>query len=131
MPVEAVDLSIFDDLSDGDILFIDSSHRTLQNSDVTVLFLEVIPRLKPGVVVQIHDICLPYDYPPEVVERFYSEQYLLAAYLLAEGSRIRVRLPNLFISYDNELRSALDPLWELSELRTVDRRGGSFWFQMA
>jgi hypothetical protein len=116
-------------LQRGDVLFIDSSHRVLQNSDVTALFLDVIPRLPPGVLVQIHDINLPYDYDRETVDRFYSEQYLLAVYLLAEGNHIRVLLPNLFISYDEELRSILDPLWTLPNLRNVDHRGASFWFE--
>jgi hypothetical protein len=95
---------------------------------VTVLFLDVIPRLPPGVLVHVHDINLPYDYD-EILDRFYSEQYILAAYLLAEGSHIRVLLPNLFISYDQELKLILDPVWTLPGLRDLDRRGASFWFE--
>jgi methyltransferase family protein len=128
-PAENVDLAVFDQLQRGDLLFIDSSHRVLQNSDVTVLFLEVIPRLPPGVLVHVHDICLPYDYGSEILDRFYSEQYILAAYLLAEGSHIQVLLPNLFISYDQELKSILNPIWTLPRLRDVDHRGGAFWFE--
>lgn len=78
-PVENVAGALFDDLSHGDILFIDNSHRVFTNSDSVVLLLEVLPRLKPGVLVHIHDIWLPYDYPPEWSSRYYSEQYLLAA----------------------------------------------------
>ena len=110
-PAEEADLAVFDQLQPGDLLFIDSSHRVLQNSDVTMLFLDVIPRLPPGVLVHVHDINLPYDYESDILDRFYSEQYILAAYLLAEGSHIQVLLPNLFISYDQELkcnRSDLD-----------------------
>jgi len=61
--LEDVGLDIFSDLSSGDILFIDNSHRLLPNSDVTVFFLDVLPRLRPGVILHIHDIYLPYDYP--------------------------------------------------------------------
>jgi Methyltransferase domain len=125
---EDVDLAVFDQLQPGDLLFIDSSHRVLQNSDVTVLFLDVIPRLPPGVLVHVHDINLPYDYD-EILDRFYSEQYILAAYLLAEGNHIQVLLPNLFISYDQELKPILDPIWTLPGLRDLDRRGASFWFE--
>jgi hypothetical protein len=128
-PAENLDLGVFDQLKRGDMLFIDSSHRALQNSDVTVLFLEVIPRLPPGVLVHVHDICLPYDYGAEILDRFYNEQYLLAAYLIAEGGHVRVLLPSLFISYDQELKSILDPIWALPRLRDVDRRGGAFWFE--
>src|SRR6185503_9200227 len=63
-PLESVDLAPILALQPGDILFLDGSHRTFMNSDVTVAFLEVLPRLNKGVRVQIHDICLPYDYPP-------------------------------------------------------------------
>jgi predicted O-methyltransferase YrrM len=128
-PAEDAEPAVFDQLQPGDLLFIDSSHRVLQNSDVTVLFLDVIPRLPPGVLVHVHDITLPYDYGTETLDRFYSEQYILAAYLLAEGGHIRVVLPNLFISYDEELKSILDPIWALPQLRRVGHRGGSFWFE--
>ncbi len=77
-----MDLALFRELQAGDVLFIDSSHRCFMNSDVTVLFLEVLPNLPPGVLVQVHDIFIPYDYPREWVERYYAEQYLLSCYLL-------------------------------------------------
>lgn len=68
------DLSfIYESLNSGDILFIDNSHRAFQNSDVTICFLEIIPQLKPGVIVQIHDIYLPDDYPVEISDRYYNE----------------------------------------------------------
>lgn len=110
-PLERVDLHTFDQLAPGDILFIDSSHRVFTNSDVTVLFLEVLPRLQPGVLVHLHDIFLPYDYPPEWRDRYYSEQYILAATLLAQGPRFRVALPNAFIAEDSELSAIMAPLW--------------------
>src|SRR5690606_30946570 len=86
-PLEDVGLEIFDALGAGDILYIDNSHRAFMNSDVTVVFLDILPRLKPGVLVQIHDVTLPYDYPEVWIDRHYSEQYLLAAWLLARGTR--------------------------------------------
>jgi hypothetical protein len=81
-PLEELDLSIFDDLEPGDFLFIDSSHRTFSNSDVTVVFMDVLPRLRTGVIVHFHDIFWPYDYLPEWANQYYSEQYLLHSYLL-------------------------------------------------
>src|SRR4029077_2329278 len=83
-PLEKCDLKIFDPLQAGDILFMDGSHRALMNSDVTVLFLEILPRLRSGVLVHLHDIFLPVDYPPYweleyYPHRYWSEQYLLAA----------------------------------------------------
>jgi len=96
--LEDVDTALFDELGAGDMLFVDNSHRIFQNSDVTVFFLEVLPRLKPGVIVHIHDIFLPFDYPRLWMNRHYSEQYLLAAYLLAEYSRLEVLLPLAYLS---------------------------------
>lgn len=127
-PVEHVDTAIFDDLHAGDILFIDNSHRVFTNSDSVVLFLEVFPRLRPGVLVHIHDIFLPYDYPPEWSSRFYSEQYVLAAWLLAEGPHFHIELPNMFVSLDEDLSSVLSPLWT-DGLSSIQRHGGSFWLR--
>jgi hypothetical protein len=101
------------------------------NSDVAVLFLEILPRLKPGVWVELHDILLPYDYPPEWTGRYYSEQYMLAAYLLGGGKGVHIALPNAYISQDPDLRTVLDPLWNLPGFEEVERHGGSFWMVTA
>jgi hypothetical protein len=82
--VEDVDLSFFDRLDLGDILFIDSSHVSKVGSDVNYLFFEVLPRLKKGVMVHVHDIFLPDEYPKSWVideGRNWNEQYLLRAFL--------------------------------------------------
>ncbi|HNB23008.1 MAG TPA: class I SAM-dependent methyltransferase [Candidatus Melainabacteria bacterium] len=82
--VEDVELSFFERLQAGDLLFIDSSHVSKTGSDVNYLFFEVIPRLKPGVMVHIHDIFLPDEYPKvwAINEgRNWNEQYLLRAFL--------------------------------------------------
>ncbi|HKQ18856.1 MAG TPA: hypothetical protein VJW75_03840 [Candidatus Eisenbacteria bacterium] len=101
------------------------------NSDVTVAFLEILPRLATGVRVQIHDICLPYDYPPTYGDRFYSEQYVLAAYLLGGARGARVLLPNAFVSQDPELASVLDPIWSRPGFEDVERHGSSLWLEIA
>jgi len=130
-PVETVDPSVFEQLEDGDFLFIDNSHRVFMNSDVAVVFLDILPRLKKGIFVQFHDIFLPFDYPPQWKDRHYSEQYMLAAYLLAEGSKFDILLPNAFIGVDPELNTILLPLWEDLQIDpTVARHGGSFWIRM-
>ena len=129
-PVEDIDLGIFDRLEANDILYIDNSHRALMNSDATTLFLDVLPRLKPGVVVEIHDITLPYDYPQEWVDRHYSEQYVLAAFLLARGSLFDVILPSMFISCDGDLQQTLAPLWKRDSMQGVQTHGCSFWIKM-
>lgn len=82
--VEDVGVQVFDELDANDVLFFDGSHRSFQNSDVTVFFLEILPRLRKGVFVGVHDIFLPNDYPPAWVGRYYNEQYMLATYILAK-----------------------------------------------
>jgi methyltransferase family protein len=129
-PLESVDLSVLTDLRPGDVLFLDGSHRSFMNSDVTVAFLEVLPRLARGVRVHLHDICLPYDYPPGTEDFYYSEQYVLAAYLLGGAGGATVLLPNAFVSEDPELGRVLDPLWTRPGFEAVERRGSSFWMEM-
>jgi hypothetical protein len=82
--VEDVPLPFFDVLGAGDVLFIDSSHVSKAGSDVNYLFFDVLPRLAPGVLVHIHDIFLPDEYPKVwTIEqgRNWNEQYLLRAFL--------------------------------------------------
>lgn len=132
LPLEEVALSIFQKLDDGDILFIDNSHRIFMNSDATTFFLDVLPYLKPGVLVQLHDIWLPYDYPEAWKFRYYSEQYCLAMLLLADqGQRYEIILPNMFISFDRSLCDILDAtIWQHPHLSDVAHHGGSFWFKI-
>jgi predicted O-methyltransferase YrrM len=77
----------------GTAVFFDGSHRCFPKSDVTVFFLEILPRLKPGTLVHIHDIYLPFDYPEPLMNRYWSEQYILAAFLLGGAKNIRIILP--------------------------------------
>jgi hypothetical protein len=140
-PLENCALDLFDELEAGDILFFDGSHRIFQNSDVTAFFLDVMPRLKPGILVHLHDIFLPIDYPPAWNTALYSEQYLLAAMLLCGQPPFRVVLPNQFVSLDpslggrvREIFSAPDvtkaPDIPFSYVNQGDTLGCSFWLEM-
>ncbi len=124
--LEDCDLSLFDQLEAGDILFLDGSHRVFTNSDVTVFFLELMPRLTPGVIIHVHDILLPWDYLPEWNKRMYSEQYILAAMMLCPRPLFKVLLPNWFVCDDPELgvqvKSLLEPFGCIA-------KGGSFWME--
>jgi hypothetical protein len=127
--LEEADLGIFETLRPGDILFIDGSHRSFMNSDVTVLMLDVIPRLAPGVIVHLHDITLPNDYPEMFRYWYWNEQYLLAVYLLASGDRVRVLMPSHFVQIDAELSQTLAP--PIATLPSGQENfffGGSLWF---
>lgn len=130
-PFETVDLNIINELDENDILFVDNSHRILPNSDSNVFFLEILPKLKRGVIVHLHDIYLPYDYPQFMCDRFYSEQYGLAFYLLANPEKYETILPNYFISEDKELSGLIAPIWNHDNLKGVERHGGSFWLRIA
>lgn len=115
MKIEDVPLDTFQELQENDILFLDSSHIVKTGGDVNFEFLEVLPTLKKGVIIHIHDIFLPSEYPKHLfttARRFYSEQYLLQAFLafntsfevLWAGSFIHLNRPNLlqaaFPAYD-------------------------------
>lgn len=87
--VEEVDPGIFDKLGRNDVLFIDSSHMIRPRGDVLCEYMEILPTLKPGVIVHIHDIFTPRDYLRRWVEdevRFWNEQYLVEAFLTHNNS---------------------------------------------
>lgn len=82
--VESVSWDVFDRLEENDILFIDSSHIIRPENDVLFIYLELLPRLKKGVVIHIHDIFSPRHYREDWLKeefRFWNEQYLLEAFL--------------------------------------------------
>lgn len=81
---EDLDLAVFSQLGAGDVLFVDTTHTVKTGGDVPRLILDVFPNLREGVLVHVHDIFLPYDYPREWVlegRRAWAEQYLLHAFL--------------------------------------------------
>lgn len=129
-PFENINYDEVLNLEAGEILFIDNSHRILPNSDSMVFFMEILPRLKKGVIVHVHDIYLPYDYPQFMCDRFYSEQYGLAMYILANPEKYATILPNYFISEDPELTKIIEPIWNHSNLINVERHGGSYWLEI-
>jgi len=123
--IQNIDLKFFSQLQSGDILFIDSSHTVKIGGDVNYLFLEVLPRLKPGVIVHVHDIFLPFEYRRDWVLdefRFWNEQYLLQAFLTF-NSEFEVLLANSYLNHyhQEDLKAAFRnlPSWA----------GGSFWMR--
>ena len=101
------------------------------NSDVTVFFIDILPRIKPGVVIHIHDINLPYDYPDSFKEWYWNEQYLLAVYLMASMEKVIPLLPTTFICRSEKLKALISE--NFVSLGSAERDeswfgGGSFWF---
>ncbi len=81
--VQDVQLDIFDELEEGDVLFIDNSHVGKIGSDVLHCLFEVLPRLQSGVLVHFHDIFYPFEYPAEWLDKgwAWNEDYFLRAFL--------------------------------------------------
>jgi hypothetical protein len=129
-PLELVDPDQLPALGDNDVLFFDGSHRAFTGSDATVFFCELLPRLPAGVLVGVHDIFLPDDYPEPFVERHYSEQYLLAALLVGRPEWIDLVLAADYVSKRPELAGELSALWARPELSGIPTQGGGFWFQL-
>lgn len=103
--VELLDFSFFKRLKENDILFIDSGHCVKIGGDVNYLFLEILPRVAPGVIIHIHDITIPYEYPKvyatsETFRQFWTEQYLLQSFLCF-NSEFEVLLAMNYIMTDH------------------------------
>ncbi|MBI2839863.1 MAG: class I SAM-dependent methyltransferase [Acidobacteria bacterium] len=126
--LQDIDLHVFDQLMPGDVLFLDGSHRVIQNSDVVVFFLDILPSLPPGVFVHLHDIFWPNDYQTSWINRMYSEQYMLGAVLLHASESFRVLLPNAYIQQKSDLVGVLARLWMEGAPIGMRPLGGSFWF---
>ena len=116
----------FTALRSGDILFIDSTHTVKLGGDVNRLFLEILPLLAPGVLVHVHDIFLPREYPRAWIERdgkFWAEQYLLQAFLCL-NAEFEIVLPLNALLHDAGPAAAA-----LLRRRDPDAYPGSFWFR--
>jgi predicted O-methyltransferase YrrM len=100
VPVEDVDLSLFDGLEAGDLLFIDSSHSFHPLSDVSRIYVEILPRLRSGVYIHIHDIYIPYVFQRDIDRTFMqsTETALLMA-MLAHSKRYEILLCMSYVHY--------------------------------
>ena len=111
------------------ILFLDGSHRVFMNSDVTVFMIDVLPRLKPGVIVHVHDIQLPWDYPDMFTNWYWSEAYILATYLIAARDRVRPVLPTAWVCRAPQFENWFaNPPVDLGAQNDGWRGGGAMWF---
>ena len=131
--LEDADLSVFETLRANDIVWMDGSHHCYSNTDVSTFYLDVIPSLAPGVIVGVHDIYVPWDYPPEWEKTYCNELQVVATYLIGAGRSLEYLFPSFYISdIDAELRAILDPIWRLpalSEPFTNLRGCSAFWWR--
>jgi len=126
-PVQDVALETFLELGDGDVLFIDSSHVMKTGSDVQYLYHEVLPRLQAGVVVHVHDIFLPWDYPVDWVlaGRGWNEQYVLQSFLaFNDAFEILLGIGWMAHHHPDALAEAIP-----GYPATTRDGGGSFWMR--
>ena len=129
--LENVDLNIFNRITSNDILFIDSSHVLKLDSDVMFYFTQIFPLLNKGVLIHIHDIFFPYDYPLEWLKegRFWNEQYFLYTFL-QYNTKFKIQFCNSYSGYKyrNELKTIQQNTYEIKNNFTNDiYSGGSIW----
>ncbi|MBJ6727320.1 class I SAM-dependent methyltransferase [Geomesophilobacter sediminis] len=124
--VEDLDPAFFAVLEENDLLFIDSSHVIRPQGDVLFEYLELLSTLKPGVIVHVHDIFSPRDYPKEWVAdevRLWNEQYLLEAFLTGNRDwKILAAVNYLHHNHFEALKAACPYL-------TREDNPGSFYLQ--
>lgn len=123
--LQDIELPYFDQLGAGDILFIDSTHVSKAGSDVNYLFFEILPRLKSGVIIHLHDIFYPFEYPHEWIKRgtVWNELYLLRAFLQYNADFEIIYFQNMMEKFHREEIEAKWPI-ENSGIH-----GGSFWMR--
>ena len=128
--VEVVDSELFMDLDHNDILFIDSGHTVRIGGDVNFLLLDIVPAIRPGVIVHVHDIPMPYEYAEVYYTNprfrmFWTESYLLQAFL-SHNSSYEVLLAMNFLMLDKsaQFRAA----WPHFQ-PAVHGVSHSFWFR--
>jgi predicted O-methyltransferase YrrM len=84
--LQDVNPDVFDQLGENDILFIDSTHVSKTDSDVNTVLFRILPRLKKGVLIHVHDIFFPFEYPKSWVLGWngfgWNEDYILKAFLM-------------------------------------------------
>ena len=122
-PVQSLDARIFEELHRNDVLFIDSTHVVKSGSDVVYLMLHILPLLAPGVLVHIHDIHWPFEYPAQWLNdrRDWNEVYLVRA-LLSGSARWRIRLMSSWVW-------ATRPQTVPPAFAVEPNRVGSLWIQ--
>jgi Methyltransferase domain len=124
-PVQDVAKEVFEKLEENDILFLDSSHVSKTGSDVNYLLFEILPALKPGVLVHVHDILYPFEYPEDWVlkeRRSWNESYLLRAFLQYNSAFEIVYWNNFAWHQMHENLGQLMPL-------SLENEGGSIWLR--
>ena len=124
-PLQQVPLNIFSSLKAGDVLFIDSTHVSKYGSDVNYLFFEILPRLNSGVIIHLHDVFFPFEYPHTWIKNgmVWNEDYLLRAFLQYNQDFVILFFQNYM---EKAYREVFLKYWSLEDKNI---HGGSFWMR--
>ncbi len=123
-PIQKINSEIFTTLKENDILFIDSSHIVKTSGDLNFIFFEILPLLQSGVILHIHDIFFPFEYPIEWIKEglCYNETYFVRSFLMNNG-KYEILLWNDFIHQKH-------PTLLENKINNIDSdRGGSIWIK--
>ncbi|MCA0231015.1 class I SAM-dependent methyltransferase [Runella limosa] len=126
--LQDIPVEYFEQLGENDILFIDSTHVSKTGSDVNYFLFEIFPRLKPGVIVHVHDVFYPFEYPKAWVidgnGRFgWNEAYMMRAFLMYQN-QFEVLFYNDFLqTFHSEWLSKHMPTY------ATRGRGSSIWLR--
>lgn len=122
--LQDIPVETFEELDSGDVLFIDSTHVSKINSDVNYLFFEILPRLKKGVYIHLHDIFYPFEYPKQWIMdgMIWNELYLLRAFLQNNTNYSIVYFHNMM---EKKYKDAILKHWPIDK----SIHGGSIWIR--
>ncbi len=131
--VQDVDMSVFESLVAGDLLFIDSTHVLRPGGDVWWEYCEILPRLQSGVLVHIHDVSLPKPYPLVYADYhwYWNEQYALQM-LLSYSNRFEVVWPGnyLLVNYPEKMKAAFNPEFQQMRDKFPYSEAAAFWMRV-
>jgi hypothetical protein len=122
--IQEIDVSVFEELNENDILFLDTSHIVKTGNDVTYWLFNILPVLKPGVIIHIHDIFWPFEYSKEWIEnqKCYNEIYFIRAFLM-NNNDYEILFFNSYVQ--NEFKSTLIEI----DPNLIDNSGASLYLR--
>lgn len=133
--LQKTDLKLFNQLEKNDICFIDSSHVVKYNSDCLYYINNIFPILKKDVLIHIHDMFLPYEYPEIWYKegRFWNEQYFIYAFLM-NNNKFKIKFANTYASKFPKLLDIQKKSYEFKVIKDINKSkafgGGSLWLQV-
>jgi hypothetical protein len=131
--VQNIDISLFEELDRDDVLFLDTTHVCKLGSDVNHIMFEILPRLKSGVRVHVHEVFYPFEYPSSFfsVGKYWNELYLWRAFLM-NNSDFEIELFNSFLeqTHRTTMQENFPKYFERGRPEVaVQNQGASLWIR--